>query len=121
MPAVRLSRYEFAPVETDECDRIFLDVPPPPTKEVLLRNPDRVVVGEGDTVFTIAWRVYTDLLDREQDIRPTSFYDVICHANDIVDPTEPLEIGRILFIPSIQTIVGDVRVPPPFFFSSGTS
>lgn len=118
MAAVRVSRYEFASPYRDEQGRIFLDVPDPLPKSVLLRGASRRVVVESDTLWSIAWAAYESLLDREQDIRPTSFFDVVGDANDIVDPTALLPAGATFFVPSIEVLLGDVRVPPPF---SGTN
>lgn len=115
MPPCRLSRYEYAPVELDADGRPFLDVPVPVPKSILLRGAARVVVGEGDTLWTIAWRYYKDLLDRSQDVRPTSFFDVIGQANDVVDAFAPLELGRTFFVPSVEVLLGEVRVPPTFY------
>lgn len=114
MPAVRLSRYAFANAFVDELGRVFLDVPDPISKGVLCRGASRRTVLESDTLWTIAWAAYESLLDREQDIRPTGFFDVIGDANDVVDPIAPLPAGRTFFVPTIEVLLGDVRVRPPF-------
>ena len=121
MPATRLSRYEFAAVEVDSCGRTFLDVPDPISRSV--RSSDlRGISGETDTLFGFAWKAYRDLLDREQDIRPTSFWDVIAQMNNLIDAVPVYEEGRLtlvpgtdLRVPSIEVLLGEIRVPPPFY------
>jgi len=117
MPATQLSRYEFAPVETDDDGNVFLDVPDP-IKKVVRADDLRTVVTEGDTLHTLAWRAYKALKDTEKDIRPTAFFDVIAQANDIVDAVEKLENGSRLRIPSAATVIGEIRTPPAFFSRS---
>jgi len=118
VPAVRLSRYEYAPVEQDECGRLFLDVPDPIARTSRLDDA-RILTGEGDTIFALAWRAYESTLDREQDIRPTGFYWVIAQMNDFVDLDQVLSIPNAsrVRVPSVQTLVGDILVPPRFFES----
>lgn len=113
MPLVRFSRYEFCDVHTDDKGRIFLDVVPPVPKNILLRGAARRTVQDGDTLWSLAWLGYQHILDREQDIRPTSLFDVVADANDVVDPLAPLPVGTIFFLPTLETVYGDVRVPPP--------
>lgn len=114
MPVVRISRYEFATPHQDEQGRKFLDVPDPPIKKIR-RDDTRVVVGTGDTLFTLAWRAYKSMLNREQDIRPTSFFDVIAQMSDVVDAAAPLPEGKEMRVPSVRAIQEEIRVPPPFF------
>lgn len=114
MPAPRLSRYEFAPVEVDEQGRPFLDVPEPPAR--VSRNDDsRPIVGEGDDLFTVAWRAYKAMLDPEQDVRPTGFFWVVAQFNDVLDAAAPLAQGRRLRVPSVEALNSEVLVPPRFF------
>lgn len=114
MPAVRLSRYEFAPIHEDACGRRFLDVPDPVSRRPSL-DDIRHIVGEGDTLFTIAWRYYRSLLDRESDIGPSRFFWVIAQANSIVDVTAKLKPGRELRIPSVANLETEILAPPRFF------
>lgn len=124
MPAVRLSRYEFAPVEVDSNGRTYLDVPDPISRKV--RSDDRRgVAGQADTLFGFAWKGYRQLLDPEQDIRPTSFWDVIAQVNNLIDAIPVLEDGEItlepglvLRVPSTEVLLGEIRVPPPFYEGS---
>ena len=114
MPAVRLSRYEYAPVHQDEHGRLFLDVPDPIPRRN--RNDDtRAIIGHGDTLYALAWRAYRETLDREQDIRPTGFFWVIAQLNDVVDATVDPEAGTVFSIPSVQSLVGEILAPPKFY------
>lgn len=117
MPAVRLSRYEFAPVEEDDHGRTYLDVPDPLPRRV--RSDDlRFVVGDSDNLWSVAWRAYEALLDREQDIGPSRFFWVIGEINDIVDGRAPIPAGTVLRIPSIRSLTEEILVPPRFFTAS---
>lgn len=114
MPVVRFSRYEFANVHQDECGRTFIDVPDPLPKRIR-RDDARIQVGLGDTLHTLAWRAYEAVKDEEQDIRPTSLFDVIAQNNDVVDADQPLSPGTIVRIPSVRAVLEEIRVSPPFF------
>ncbi len=121
VPAARLSRYEFAPIEVDTCGRVFLDVPDP-IPRVVRPSDLRAMPGQGDTLFGVAWKAYRDLLDREQDIRPTSFWDVIAQVNNLIDARPilvngdlTLEPGKVLRVPNIENLTSEIRVPPAFF------
>lgn len=114
MPAPKLSRYEFSPVEQDSAGRFYLGVPDPKPKGVLVRGASPHKVVASDTLHSLAWVAYQDLLNPEQDVRPTSFFDVIGRANSVVDPTQPLPVGSIFQIPTVEVLLGDDRVPPAF-------
>ena len=114
MPALRLSRYEFAAVEKDDCGRPFLDFPRPLT--IGSRSDDgRPQVGEGDSLFTLAWKAWRDTLDYEQDVRPSGFFWVIGELNVILDAAAPLKVGQRLRVPSTSTLDTEILAPPPFF------
>ncbi len=115
MPVVRRTRNEFAPVEQDEQGRTFLDVPDPPNKADLCRGAHRYRAGDGETVFSVAWKFYRETLNREQDFRPTSLFDAIALANDIVNINEPLPVNKTLFIPTLDAIFSSLRIPPVFY------
>lgn len=114
MPVVRGTRNEFAPVEQDEDGRYYLDVPELPARSALLKGAGLYKPAEGETPFSVAWRFYRETLDRETDFRPTSLFDAICIANDIVNPMETLATGRPLFIPTLEAIFTVLRVRPLF-------
>lgn len=121
MPAVRLSRYEFAPVQTDENGRTFLDVPEP--VKLSVRFDDiRHTVSVGDTLFNLAYRYYLPMLNTNpnEDVRPSGFWWVIAEANGIVDPTDDLKIGTELRIPGLRTLENEILAPPPFLIRDRT-
>jgi hypothetical protein len=111
---VSLDRDEFANVWKDDQGRLFLDVPDPLPKAILLRGATRKVATRGDTLWSLAWIAYQALLDPEKDIRPTSFFDAIAEANDVVDPLAELPYGKVVFLPSIEVVLGELRAPPAF-------
>ena len=121
MPAARLSRYEFAPTEVDSCQRKFLDVPDP-IPRVTRQSDLKLTTGEGDTLFGVAWKAYRKILNREQDIRPSGFWDVVAQVNNLIDArrvflegTLLVEPGTVLRVPNIENLIGEIRVPPLFF------
>lgn len=118
--AVSLDRDEFANVFKDELGRTFLDVPDPVPKAVLLRGASRRVSQGGDTLWSLAWAAYQALLDPEKDIRPTSFFDAIAEANDVVNPLAPLPAG-VIFLPSIEVVLGELRAPPAYLPSTAAA
>lgn len=114
MPALPLSRYEFASVHQDECGRTFFDVPDPISRRVD-RDDLRTTVGSGDTVHSLAWKFYKATVDRRLDVRAVNFFWVVAQFNDVVDVTEDLPAGRTLRAPSLQRLQGEITVPPQFF------
>ena len=114
MPALPLSRYEFASVHEDECGRTFLDVPDPISRRVD-RDDLRKTIGSGDELGSLAWNLYKATLDPRLDVRPSSFFWVIGEFNDVVDATEDLPVGKIFRAPSLQRLVSEITVAPPFF------
>ena len=110
MPALRLSRYEYAAIETDEQGRPFLDFPAP-LSIGSRRDDGRPQVGEGDSLFTLAW----NMLDYEQDVRPSGFFWVIGELNAILDAAAPLKVGQRLRVPSVSTLDTEILVQPAFF------
>ena len=123
MPAVRLSRYEFAPVERDECARTYLDVPDPLPRQQY-GDDKRVLVAEGDTLHRIAWDSYKAMLDRspDQDVGPSRFFWVVGELNDRVDLEDHARLldahGTFFRVPSVATLQGEFLVPPRFYSTS---
>lgn len=117
MAVLSYSRYEFTTPHEDDEGRMFLAVPDPISKEP---NDDenQVIVGEGDDLFTIAWRAYMEMLNTEIDLRPTGFFWVIAQMNDIVDAAAPLEVGSTLRVPGIETLQGEILDAPVGFTTS---
>lgn len=117
MAARRWSRYEFAQPHEDEDGNLFLDVPEPISME---RRPGerRHTVGEGDTLWTLSWRAFKEMLDPgEEDVRPSGFWTVIAELNDVVDPLESLPNGKVMRVPGVEGLL-DVLAPPRFYQSS---
>ena len=114
MPALPLSRYEFASVHQDEQGRTFLDVPDPISRRPD-RNDGRVTLGEGDSLESLAWSSYLPTLDRNLDIRPSGFFWVIGQFNDVVDATERLPTARTFRIPGIQRLSSEITASPQFY------
>lgn len=114
MPALPLSRYEFAEVHQDELGRTFLDVPDPISKR-LDRDDFRTIIGQGDTLGSLAWKFYKATLDRRLDVRAVNFFWVVAEFNDVVDATEALPIAKTFRAPSLQRLQGEITVPPQFF------
>lgn len=122
MGAVHFSRYEFVPVAQDIAETIrpgiaaiFLDVPYPTPKKTLLQDAPRVSSGAGESPWSLAWKLYNSIVDYEQDIRPTSLFDVVCNANDILDPNAPIPTNAPLLLPRLDVIQSSVRIAPPFY------
>ncbi len=114
MPALRLSRYEYASVEVDSEGRKFLDVPDPITKRNF-GDDQFFTVGEDATLFQLSWKAYRSAHDPEQDVRPSGFFWVVGEANDVVDAAATLQAGKSYRVPSVESLFGEVLVPPPFF------
>lgn len=114
MPALKLSRYEFATPHTDEDGNTFLDVPDPISKR---SDADdfRMTIGSGDTLHSLAWKLYKATLNKKRDVRAVNFYWVIAEFNDVVDATEDLPLGATFRAPSLARLVGEITVPPPFY------
>lgn len=114
MPALRGSRYEFAPVEIDDQGRPFLDVPAP-IKVPPSRDETRPLVDGGDTLGRLAWVAYKAVRDRRQGIRPSGFFWVVGMVNEQLDGFAPLPAGERFRIPSVSTLLEDILAPPAFF------
>ncbi len=114
MAVVTWSRYEYAPVHQDADGNLFLDVPDPVDPGPRI-DDDRKLVAEGDTLWTLAWRKYRAVLDREQDVRPSGFWWVIAEVNKVVDPFEPLTPGTYVMLPSVEALFGEILTPPDYY------
>jgi hypothetical protein len=62
------------------------------------------IVKEGDTLFSLAGRYFAPLP------RPAGLWWVIAdfQPDPIHDPTLALEVGRVLVVPSVRTVVEEV-------------
>lgn len=103
MPPRRFSRYSFTSAILDSEDRLFLTAPQAFRFQNLSDNR-RHVVSEGDTLFTLAFKFFKPLP------RPAGLWWVIAdfQPEPVFDPTLALEPGRVMFIPSIRTVIEDV-------------
>jgi len=108
MPPRINSRHEFVTA----FDGVISDV-----RELSARVPFRFrefndnikwVVGDGDTLFTIANKVYSGFTDR-----PAGLWWIIAdfQPDPILDPTLVLETGRTIFAPSERTVREEILNP----------
>jgi len=99
MPPRKFSRYEFTRLLEDSENREHLGEREPFRFKAF---PDTQVhtVNEGETLFTLAGKFYSGMT------RPAGFWWVIAdfQPDPIFDPTIPLALGRVLFIPSTQVL-----------------
>jgi hypothetical protein len=103
MPPRRFSRYTFSSAITDDDERLYLTDHEPFRFRQLPDNRQHVV-REGDTLFSLAGRYFASLP------RPAGLWWVIAdfQPEPVHDPTLRLELGRLLVVPSIRTIVEEV-------------
>lgn len=93
------SRYRFSTIHTDGLGRSFLGARPRFGYRDLPDNRAHTV-REGDTLHRLAWRYFRPLRRAEllwwivADFQPEPIHD----------PTQPLEPGRVLLVPSIRTV-----------------
>ncbi len=104
MPPFRFSRFQFTAALNDEdSDILFLT-----DREVFgfrqLSDNRTHIVREGDTLFTLAHRFFKGLP------RPSGLWWLIAdyQPQPIHDPTIALTLGRVLFIPSLRTVIEEV-------------
>ncbi len=99
MPPRRNSRYEFTLGIDDSEGRRLLTSREPFRFRSFADNRTHVV-GDGETLFTIAGRFFRPRT------RAAGFWWVIAdfQPDPILDPTIPLEVGRTLFVPSLRTL-----------------
>jgi hypothetical protein len=103
MPPRRFSRYTFSSAVLDEDERLVLTDREPFRFRALPDNRQHVV-KEGDTLFSLAGRYFAPLP------RPAGLWWVIAEfqPDPIHDPTLSLEIGRVVLVPSVRTVVEEV-------------
>ncbi len=106
MPPTVNSYYQYARAFQDAQERWYLEVMTPFRFTDEQDNvPHQVRAGE--TLFILAYRYYRSFEN------PTRMWKAIADFNDIVDPTLPLEEGKILIIPSERWIRDVFLAPTP--------
>jgi hypothetical protein len=103
MPPRRFSRYSFSAAVLDDAGRLFLTEREPFRFRSFPDNRQHLV-QQGDTVFSLAGRYFAPLP------RPSGLWWVIAdfQPEPIHDPTLALDLGRLLFIPSVRVITEEV-------------
>ncbi|HET9621802.1 MAG TPA: hypothetical protein VFP84_10565 [Kofleriaceae bacterium] len=103
MPPRRYSRFTFCVATVDDQGRLFLTEPEPYRFRAFPDNRQHVVQA-GESVFTLAGRYFAPLP------RPAGLWWVIAdfQPDPIHDPTLALELGRVLFIPSVRVITEEI-------------
>jgi hypothetical protein len=103
MPPRRFSRYTFCSASLDDAGRLVLNEREPYRFQSF---PDtrQHVVQQGETLFSLAGRYFAPLP------RPAGLWWVIAdfQPDPIYDPTVALELGRVLWIPSIRVITEEI-------------
>ena len=103
MPPRRFSRFSFSAAVLDGRERLLLTEREPFRFRSLPDNRQHLV-REGDTLFSLAGRYFTPLP------RPSGLWWVIADFQPapIHDPTLALELGLVLFLPSIRLVTEEV-------------
>lgn len=100
MPPRLYSRYTFCTSQKDDQGRAFLSERVPYGFRTLADTRTHVV-KQGDTLWTLAGHYFQPLE------RASGFWWVIAdfQPDPIFDPTLTLEPGRVLYIPSVRTLL----------------
>ena len=103
MPPRRYSRYAFCEALLDDDERLFLTDREPYRFRALSDNRQHVV-KEGETLFSLAGRYFAPLP------RPAGLWWIIAdfQSDPIQDPTLGLEVGSVLVVPSMRTVVEEI-------------
>lgn len=103
MPPRRFSRFTFSSGVLDDDERLFLTERDPFRFRALADNRQHVV-KEGDTLFSLAGRYFASLP------RPSGLWWIIAdfQPDPIHDPTLALDIGRVVLVPSVRTVIEEV-------------
>ena len=103
MPPRRFSRYTFSAAVLDDEERLVLTDREPFRFRPLPDNRQHVV-KEGDTLFSLAGRYFASLP------RPAGLWWVIAdfQPEPVHAPTLGLELGRLVVVPSVRTLVEEV-------------
>jgi hypothetical protein len=103
MPPRRFSRYTFCAATLDEDGRLFLTEREPYRFRSFPDTRQHMVV-EGDSLFSLAGRYFSPLP------RPSGLWWIIAdfQPDPIHDPTLSLDLGRLMFIPSVRVVTEEV-------------
>jgi hypothetical protein len=105
MPPFKFSKYQFVSALTEDgsLGRVFLSERERFPFRDFSDNRSHIV-REGDSLFTLAHRFFKGLP------RPSGLWWVIAdfQPEPIHDPTIQLDLGRVLFVPSVRTVVEEV-------------
>lgn len=100
MPPRLNSRYEFSIGKEDENGTMFLAEREPFRFDPKLKGTKRYTFKKGDSLYTIAYRSFQPIPNAEH------LWWIICEfqPDPILDPTLAIDIGRVLFIPSVKVV-----------------
>lgn len=103
MPPREFSRYTFATAVQDAEGDLVLYGQAPYRYKKFTDNREHVVC-QGETLFTLAARYFRGIP------RPAGLWWVIAdfQPDPIHDPTQSLELNRVLIIPSVRTVTEEV-------------
>jgi hypothetical protein len=103
MPPRRFSRFTFSAALLDEEGRLFL-TEREPYRFRAFPDTRQHVVGEGDTLFSLAGRYFAPLP------RPAGLWWIIAdfQPDPIHDPTLALDLGRMMFVPSVRVVTEEI-------------
>ena len=103
MPPRRFSRFMFCAAYLDEEERLVLTEREPFRFRAFPDNRQHIVAA-GDTLFMLAGRHFAPLP------RASGLWWVIAdfQPDPIHDPTLGLELGRVMFVPSVRVLTEEV-------------
>jgi len=103
MPPRRFSRFTFCAAVLDDEERLVLTEREPFRFRSFPDNRQHVV-QQGDTIFALAGRYFAPLP------RASGLWWVIAdfQPDPIHDPTLSLDLGRVMFIPSVRALTEEI-------------
>ncbi|MEO7729593.1 MAG: LysM domain-containing protein [Kofleriaceae bacterium] len=103
MPPRRFSRFAFSAAVLDAGERLLL-TEREPFRFRPLPDTRQHVVQQGDTLFSVAGRYFAPLP------RGAGLWWVVAdfQPDPIHDPTLALDLGRVLFVPSVRVVTEEV-------------
>lgn len=103
MPPRRFSRHALCSAELDAEGRLWLNEREPYRFHAYVDTRQHVV-RQGDTLFAIAGRYFAPMP------RPAGLWWIVAdfQPDPIHDPTLALELGRILYVPSVRVVTEEI-------------